>query len=357
MTAPGFHPFADVFPLLDGGEFDKLVADIRAHGVREKIWLYEGKILDGRNRYRAAQVAGVPCPTRVFDGDDPVGFVISLNVTRQHLTTSQRAMIAARLATFKDGQRADLVAGTSIEEAARRLNVGHASVERDKMVHEQGGPELIRAVDTGGMSVAHAVEQVRRGIITGVGMHLYGQRGHDLYETPRGATLALLDVESFDGTIWEPANGQGAISNVLRAAGYRVVATDLVDYDCPDATGGVDFLAQSSAPAGVTTILTNPPFMHANAFVRHALALAPRVVMLLRLLCCAIPRAARQRRLARQSTSSHRKSWPTPPTHRRAHNQPSFAAIAVSRFDQGGADRDGNPKRAAQQQQRRRSWI
>ena len=46
----------------------------------------------------------------------------------------------------------------------------------------------------------------------------------------------------------------------------------------------MDFLAQTSTPEGVTTILTNPPYMHSNEFVRHALRLAPRVVMLLRLL-------------------------------------------------------------------------
>ena len=110
------------------------------------------------------------------------------------------------------------------------------------------------------------------------------ERAHDLYETPPEATRALLEVESFDGVIWEPANGRGAISRVLRAAGYRVIATDLVDYDCPDAAGGMDFLAQTSTPEGVTTILTNPPYMHSDEFVRHALRLAPRVVMLLRLL-------------------------------------------------------------------------
>ena len=115
-------------------------------------------------------------------------------------------------------------------------------------------------------------------------MDSYAERGADLYETPPGATHALLDVESFTGTIWEPANGRGAISSVLRAAGHRVVATDLVDYGLSDALGGVDFLKQTSAPEGVQTILTNPPFMHANDFVRHALTLAPRVVMLLRLL-------------------------------------------------------------------------
>jgi len=67
MTEHAFHPLAEIFPLLEGTDFEELVADVRAHGVREPIWLYQGEILDGRNRYRAAAVAGVPCPTRIYD--------------------------------------------------------------------------------------------------------------------------------------------------------------------------------------------------------------------------------------------------------------------------------------------------
>ena len=62
-----FHPIADLFPLMEGQEFDDLVADIRAHGVREKVTLFEGKVLDGRNRYRASNAAGVPYVTEVFE--------------------------------------------------------------------------------------------------------------------------------------------------------------------------------------------------------------------------------------------------------------------------------------------------
>jgi MT-A70 len=54
-----FHPLANLFPLLEGSEFDDLVADVRLHGVREPIWLYQDTILDGRNRYRAAQTVGL----------------------------------------------------------------------------------------------------------------------------------------------------------------------------------------------------------------------------------------------------------------------------------------------------------
>jgi hypothetical protein len=70
---------------------------------------------------------------------------------------------------------------------------------------------------------------------------------------------------------------------VLRLAGHKVVATDIKDgaYGCPYSKGGVDFLEQMVAPEGITTVLTNPPYMHADEFVRHALTLAPRVVMLL----------------------------------------------------------------------------
>src|SRR6266581_493235 len=48
-----FHPLAEVFPLLEGHEFQALMDDIAAHGVREAVWLYDEQILDGRNRYRA----------------------------------------------------------------------------------------------------------------------------------------------------------------------------------------------------------------------------------------------------------------------------------------------------------------
>jgi N6-adenosine-specific RNA methylase IME4/ParB-like chromosome segregation protein Spo0J len=98
MQELNFHPIAAIFPLIEGQEFSALVDDVRKHGVREPIWLYDGQILDGRNRYKAAQEAGVAFETRMFEGTpvEAIERVWSLNRTRRHMTPSQAAIADAR---------------------------------------------------------------------------------------------------------------------------------------------------------------------------------------------------------------------------------------------------------------------
>jgi len=110
------------------------------------------------------------------------------------------------------------------------------------------------------------------------------ERGDDLYETPPSAIQALLRVEQLPDVIWEPACGPGAIVGVLRSAGHKVYATDLVDYGYPDSEGGINFLTSTSPSFAVGAIVTNPPFKIADRFVAHALTLGiPKIAMLLRL--------------------------------------------------------------------------
>jgi ParB-like chromosome segregation protein Spo0J len=161
-----FYPAANLLPLLEDHELDALVTDIRTHGLREPIVLFEGAILDGRNRYRACQKAGVVPHfehwTPRHPDDTPLAFVLSRNLDRRHLNESQRAMIAARLANLPDGLRKDHAQGASIEaptsqvEAARRLNVGRPSVQRAATLLRKGVPELIAIVDRGCLSVSRA---------------------------------------------------------------------------------------------------------------------------------------------------------------------------------------------------------
>lgn len=92
-----FHPLAEIFPLMEGEEFERLSADIKLNGLLEPIWTYEGKILDGRNRWLACKDAGVEPKTREYRGHNPVAFVIAMNIERRHLTPSQRAAVAVEI--------------------------------------------------------------------------------------------------------------------------------------------------------------------------------------------------------------------------------------------------------------------
>ena len=113
--------------------------------------------------------------------------------------------------------------------------------------------------------------------------HALKIRADDLYETPPESTRALLRAEKLPPVIWEPACGRGAIVRVLRGA-HQVYATDLVDYDSPDQDQfGWDFLMETQLPIGVQAIVSNPPYKNAADFIRKALELCPKVIMLLRL--------------------------------------------------------------------------
>lgn len=100
MSQYKFHPLADEWPLMEGDALDNLVEDIKAHGLREPIWLFEGMILDGRNRITACPRAGVRPIFRQFDPatmGSPEDFVVSANANRRHLTLEDKKRVAAKM--------------------------------------------------------------------------------------------------------------------------------------------------------------------------------------------------------------------------------------------------------------------
>lgn len=89
------HPAADLFPLLEGAEFDALAEDIRTHGLIEPIVMLDGAVLDGRNRIAACERVGVPIRSREWTGTgSPTSWVISVNLKRRHLNVTQRGTVA-----------------------------------------------------------------------------------------------------------------------------------------------------------------------------------------------------------------------------------------------------------------------
>lgn len=90
------HAVAEMFPPMSPDEFSALKEDIKANGQREGIWTYKGEVIDGRNRLKACEELGIEPKTREWDGvGSMVAFVVSQNLKRRHLTSSQKAAIAA----------------------------------------------------------------------------------------------------------------------------------------------------------------------------------------------------------------------------------------------------------------------
>ncbi len=161
------HPYAEIFALHEDnlGELGKR---IKMNGLREPIVKLGDLILDGRRRERGCHHAGVKPVYRQFgtrktDGDDPLEFVIDLNLHRRHLGEGERALAAARYATAQAGRPKPSPAGAIIpdepptnEAAAKRFKTTVGKIRRAKVIIEGGSAKLIKAVRDDAISLSDA---------------------------------------------------------------------------------------------------------------------------------------------------------------------------------------------------------
>jgi ParB-like chromosome segregation protein Spo0J len=183
-----FHPAAEIFPLMEDEPFDELVEDIRQHGLQVKIELYEGMVLDGRNRYKACLLAQKTILTTDVDDfvSDPVAHVVSLNARRRHLTKSQLAIAAGRAEGLYEAEKAraeerlhlakgrgvkgvetvsDLnESGKTRDKVGQQFGISGPLVTRGRRVVKEGAPELAKAVEAGVMDVSEAAGLIRAGV-------------------------------------------------------------------------------------------------------------------------------------------------------------------------------------------------
>jgi len=152
-----FHPMAEIFPLLNDDGLQALADDIAEHGLLDEIIRLDGKILDGRCRYIACERVGVTPKFRDYVGDDPLGFVISRNVHRRHLTTIQRTFAAARAATLPVGANQN-TQGLPIGRAAEIFQVSERNIARAKAILRRGSADLVQAVESGKVAISRAAE-------------------------------------------------------------------------------------------------------------------------------------------------------------------------------------------------------
>jgi N6-adenosine-specific RNA methylase IME4 len=179
------HPAASRFPMMDEAELQEFAADIKANGQRLPILEHMGMILDGRNRLRACEIAGVEPRINPWDGKggSPTAFVISINLKRRHLNESQRAVLVAQLlplfeAEAKQRQLSGLKRGDvsplaprgangerapkAAAHAAVSANVGTRSVERAKAVIARS-PATAERVLAGDVTLKQAERELRKG--------------------------------------------------------------------------------------------------------------------------------------------------------------------------------------------------
>lgn len=162
-----FHKLADIFPMMNDAEYVQLVKSMKENGydASSPIITYEGKILDGRNRWKASKDAGVTPVFVEYEGDDPLAFVVRHNLTRRHLNETQRAGVAAKLANMNEGRPAknspNLESKVSVPKAAELLNVGKSTVATYRAV-AVAMPELVEKMDSGEMTANRAWTEVKR---------------------------------------------------------------------------------------------------------------------------------------------------------------------------------------------------
>lgn len=177
------HPLCELFPRMDGADFEALKADIRANGLHQPIVLYEDQILDGGNRYLACVELGITPAAVEYAGTDPLGFVFSANARRRHLTPGQQAAIVAsaqnwELAQARGGDSSNQHkrkgatlpissnqgANLHLDSVADRVAQSGASERTQKMADKvaRANPTLSRQVAHGEISLPQAVRQVEK---------------------------------------------------------------------------------------------------------------------------------------------------------------------------------------------------
>jgi hypothetical protein len=289
------HPACKLFPEMSVGELQALAADIKERGLLQDIVLYEGKILDGRNRNKACKIAGVKPRFVQWQGEgSPLAWVISTNLVRRHLTAGQRALIALDVLPLMAAaakQRQQLSKGRGKKVAEKCAPLGKASaaaakvartnttyVEMAKVV-QATAPELIDHIRSGELTVPEARQiatllpaqrktalwQLRQGNQpNGRGTpFVFGSRKSkpNTIHTPAGVCQFLYDLISpvyRVKAILDPSAGESALTKPWKKR--KVISFEIA--------AGKDFF-ESPEWIEADLVLCNPPFNDTSGANRY----------------------------------------------------------------------------------------
>jgi|GEM_PF-1958192 len=270
------HPACSMLPLMSDDSLEELAADIKANGLNKPIVLVNGKLLDGRNRLLACDRAGVEARFEDYEGDDPVGWALSLNFHRRHLTDTQKALVGAKAerllmarvaaslpqassetppaeeapaadATPAEAQAADDAAPPKPAQVAKQVrrtaaalvNVSERAIARGKKLIDKAVPELVQAVEVGTVPLTAAstvaeLEPPRQREVIAEGPAMVKAEAKRMREEKRAtrppsitAALKILDGSCPDYVIEKTREGRFVFkATVMEDGDEKVIETE-----------------------------------------------------------------------------------------------------------------------------------
>lgn len=183
------HELSKLLSPLSKDEYNVLLESMRTFGFRKSnpITLYDGAILDGRHRYKAATELGIEPSYETFEGtiQDAAKLVAFNQMGRRNLNESQRALFASKIATMERGDNrfttdrpanlqvytlptipnvgygSEALPKISVPQAAEMMNVSERLVRTINAIERQA-PELIERIERGEMTANEASREIKK---------------------------------------------------------------------------------------------------------------------------------------------------------------------------------------------------
>lgn len=227
-------PVSAASPEMNEGQYLDLRASIQEIGQLVPIVVADGKIIDGRKRYRACRELGKePFIIEVPLGTDPATQALALNLLRTHYTASQRSIYAAAVASRDRGRNWESNSPTSvnntptIKQAARAHGISQSMVIDAKKVRRDAIPTVVAAVERGDLTVHGAVQVARApreeqpARLDAVLTKPKGRDGRRISPGPIKRRTAKAPDEQFDRVVQGLAFGSDALSEIAGRLGHQ----------------------------------------------------------------------------------------------------------------------------------------
>lgn len=242
------HKYATIFPMMDEKEFNDLKEDIKENGLMDEIIIYEGKVLDGRNRLQACEELGIKPKFKKYEGENPLQFIISTNLKRRHLTESQKAVVGIKyLPYFKEfakqrqGTRTDIKElipesekGEARDKAGAVVGVSGRYIDMAREVIEKN-PELQEKIFSGEVTLTSAYTSMKRDEadipewLRFIDVWTFKENtGEGISNLPPEIIKNLLYYYTKEGDlIFDPFAGSGQTMAIAKEMGRKCICSDI----------------------------------------------------------------------------------------------------------------------------------